>query len=96
MGVTWTRKLLPCSGNALYDSSHVQFPQEKLLDEQMTIRAEIGKIHAEIWRLVRGRNSAFVDQIAQCKLDIQSKTRRVKTIDYLLAYMNGKTIALSC
>ena len=68
----------------------------KLVEEQKTIRADIGKLHAEIWRLVRGRNSAFVDQIAQCKLDIQSKTRRVKTIDYLLAYMNGKTIALSC
>jgi hypothetical protein len=66
----------------------MQFPQEKLVEEQKTIRAEIGKLHAEIWRLVRGRNSAFVDQIAQCRLDIQSKTRRVKTIDCLLAHKN--------
>jgi hypothetical protein len=66
----------------------MQFPQEKLVEEQKTIRVEIGKLHAEIWRLVRGRNSAFVDQIAQYRLDIQSKTRRVKTIDYLLAHKN--------
>ena len=69
-------------------SDGMPFPQEKIVEEQKTIRADIGKLHAEIWRLVRGRNSAFVDQIAQCRLEIESKTRRVKTIDYLLAHKN--------
>jgi hypothetical protein len=73
---------------ATRDSDGMPFPQEKLQEEQKTIRAEIGKLHAEIWRLVRGRNSAFVDQIAQCRLEIESNTRRAKSIDYLLAHKN--------
>ncbi len=54
--------------------------------EHRTLRAENGRLHADIWRL--GRERDRFDLIKNTQQKIEANERRMRTIEYLIRWMH--------